>query len=647
MFEGSRPVVAEWTRRLGTDVITYNPRSQSMKSHSSPLIRHLAVSVYLALFMVVPVVAQPSGGPYGPIEQFYEVPTSGTVYFVAPDGDPAASGTDLNSPTTIESAIERVVTDDAIILRGGVYRTGDLVLNQGITLQPYGDEKPVLKGTHVATQWEPVQDGVWRTRWETLFPSEPLPWWQREREEARTPLHRFNNDLVFVDGEFTQSAGGIEEVNSGTHYIDYDAQYVYIGADPAEHVVEITAYETALLRTAAEVHGKVNDHQGPAIRGITFTQYAWTALAVEGERHFTHLDEPVDEPIGPADPSTYGKQVIGTLLENVTISFVGRVAGYFRGDGLVIRNSLISDTGTEGIYIIGSSDVLLERNIVQRNDIERITGYYVSAVKIINQTHNVVVRDNLVIDHPTSNGVWYDVGNRDGVFINNYVEGTTLGFFFEISRGVTVAGNVFKNNGLGAWFLNSADGYLYNNTFVDSPIRVSRDPRAARGDLFGWHPATGPDVDEREGHIIKNNLVVATEATHGPLVEMGQAPPLCETLHGSGIAEMDGNVYVRPVSPYPNHETPLVRWQDTSADRCSVSFTTLSEFQAGVGGYEQNGVQLEGDARSMFVSPDLRRFELIRDLSIAPNDRLPADVRALLGWSADEARVTVGALPAE
>src|SRR5690625_6352125 len=69
-------------------LIALNPRSQSMKSHASPLIRHLAVSACLALFLVAPFVAQPSGGPYGPIEQFYEVPTSVTVFFVATYGEP-------------------------------------------------------------------------------------------------------------------------------------------------------------------------------------------------------------------------------------------------------------------------------------------------------------------------------------------------------------------------------------------------------------------------------------------------------------------------------------------------------------------------------------------------------------------------------
>ena len=81
------------------------------------------------------------------------------------------------------------------------------------------------------------------------------------------------------------------------------------------------------------------------IRGLTFTQYAYRAIDIEGKKPATLVsEEPTDDPVGPADPATYGKEVVGTTLENVTISFCSRVAGYFRGDGLVLRNSLISDT---------------------------------------------------------------------------------------------------------------------------------------------------------------------------------------------------------------------------------------------------------------------------------------------------------------
>ena len=320
------------------------------------------------LLWAMPAGAQPSGGPYGPIDMDYEVPKARRVYFVAPNGTPGAPGEMPDQPTTLESAIERVVTGDAIVLRGGIYRTGSLRLNQGITLQPYRRERPVLKGTEVASQWQALPNNVWRTRWKKLFPARPLGWWQRAREGVRTPLHRFNNDMVFIDGEMLQSAGWEGELNAKSYYIDYEGGWVYIGTNPANRLVEITAHDSALVRTSQPVHGKENDRKGPVIRGITFTQYAWRAIEVEGKRQFGPNDEPTDEPVGPSDPATFGKEAVGTVLENVTISFCSRVAGYFRGDGLVIRNCLVSDTSTEGIYVIGSSDVLIERCII-KNDI--------------------------------------------------------------------------------------------------------------------------------------------------------------------------------------------------------------------------------------------------------------------------------------
>jgi hypothetical protein len=111
---------------------------------------------------LVPGAAQPSGGPYGPVQQRYELPKAGRIYYVAPDGRADSPGSSIGQPTTLESAIAQVVTGDAIVLRGGTYRTGGLRLNQGITMQPYGDERPVLKGTEIAAGWEAQPDGLWR-----------------------------------------------------------------------------------------------------------------------------------------------------------------------------------------------------------------------------------------------------------------------------------------------------------------------------------------------------------------------------------------------------------------------------------------------------------------------------------------------------
>src|SRR6516164_2277406 len=76
--------------------------------------RSIALLVFLNL---ATVHAQPSGGPYGPLHVTYEVPKDAAhVYYVSPGGNSNASGATPDEPTTLESAIEKVVTGDAIIL---------------------------------------------------------------------------------------------------------------------------------------------------------------------------------------------------------------------------------------------------------------------------------------------------------------------------------------------------------------------------------------------------------------------------------------------------------------------------------------------------------------------------------------------------
>ncbi len=579
----------------------------------------------LCLVAAGPVAAQPSGGPYGPISQTYDVPKAAAhVYYVAPDGKADAAGT-LEAPSTLEAVIQKVVTGDAIILRGGTYRTGGLVLNQGVTMQPYRDEVPILKGTRVAAKWETLRGGVWRTPWKTLFPQRPADWWQRNREGMRTPLHRFNNDMVFVDGEFLQSAGWEGALDAHSYAIDYEGGYVYIGVDPKDRLVEITAYDSAIVRTTRPVHGKASDKKGYTIRGITFTQYAYRALEVEGI-----------EPDGPADPATFGKDVVGTTLEDVTITYCSRVAAYLRGDGLVIRRSLVSDTSTEGIYIISSSDVLLEKNIFRRNNIERITGYYPSAVKIFNQTRRVICRDNLVIEHPYSNGIWYDVGNIDGVFVNNWVEGALDGFFFEISKGAIAAGNVFVNCDKGIHALNASGVRAYQNTFINSVASFERTPRSAANDHFGWHPATGPDVDARTGHVFVGNLLYGDETFGRPLLAVDQTPVLCGKLTDSPLAKVDGNMYVRRGDAAAK---PLIRWSPAEGTACTAQLATPSALTAIVPGFDAHSAVKDGFAGAFFQSPELHNYRPAAPIApVVTEDPLPEEVRALLGWAPDAKR---------
>jgi parallel beta-helix repeat protein len=590
-----------------------------------------------------PVLAQPSGGPYGPNFQKYDLPkVKGKIYFVAPDGKTDATGEIVSVPTTIESAIERVKTGDAIIMRGGTYRTGNLILNQGITIQPYEDEQPVLKGTYVADKWVNLGNGLWTTKWTRLFPSRPQDWWRRNREGKYTPLYKFNNDMVFVDGKFLQSVGWEGEVNENTYYIDYDSGTVYIGVDPTNKLVEITAFDAAIIRTTKDVHGKSSDKIGFTVRGITISQYAYRAIEIEG-----------NDPEGISPESEHGKEVVGSTFENCTISYCSRVAGYFRGDHFKMIHCKISDTSTEGVYLIGSSDALLEGNIFTRNNIERITGYYPAAVKIFNQCYRVTCKDNLVIDLPFSNGIWYDVGNVDGLFINNWVEGvgnnnnpfsvdqpwpSDNGFFFEISKGAICAGNVFVNCDHGIWALNSSDVHIYNNTFVNSTACIGRTERTAANDHFGWHPSTGPDLDKRNGHIFENNLLTGDENFKRPLLYVWQSSAICGKITDSQLKELDYNMYVRAGSG----DIQLILWSPVQNEKCRLSFNSLEGLRKLHPEFSAHSRYFPDYNSSLFRSPELDNYELLLAFpgSVA-GTKIPGEVSKLLG----QTEKYVGAYP--
>jgi hypothetical protein len=205
-----------------------------------------------------------------------------------------------------------------------------------------------------------------------------------------------------------------------------------------------------------------------------------------------------------------------------------------------------------------------------------------------------------------------------------------------------VAGNVFVRCDKGVRVLNSANVRVYNNTFVDTSASFERNGRTATGDHFGWHPATGPDLDKREGHVFVNNLMVASDAYRGPLLQFDQPAPLCTTLPRPQAKEIGGNVYVRATSPGAATPPPLIVWSPAATANCATPLGSLDEFRKLMPAFEARGRQLETTPRSVFKGPDLGRYELLH--ALPGGETLPADIRGMLGWSEEEAR-PVGAFP--
>jgi parallel beta-helix repeat protein len=567
---------------------------------------------------------------YGPVDMVYDEPeVPGTIYYAAPDGDAASDGLAANTPTSIENAISNADGGDAVVMRGGIYRTGNLEFNQGITIQAYRDENPVLNGTLVAESWSQVEDSLWATDWDYLFPAGTEVWWNRERNEEHTPMHRFNNDGVFVDGQFLQSAGNTEEVDEGTFFVDYDENKIYIGTNPEGKLIEITAFRKSLLRVIEPVNGKIPDDRGPVIRGITFTQYADTMVHIGG---------------GGLTIDQHGSDAVGTVFENCTFSNNFRIAMFALSDSLVMRNCNFVNTNTEGVYIVASDDILLERNIFENNNIENWTGFFPSAVKIFNQSHRAMVRENLVINQPNSNGVWWDVGNHDGAFINNHVEGVDhSGFFFEISDGCTVAGNVFKDCDQGVFVLNSSNVEVYNNTLINSMMNFRRTDRGDKIGTFGWHVTTGPGVEERDGHVVMNNLLYMGEDNDSPMVHTEQPADMCDRLDQPHFKAFDSNVFVREVKDGEKH--PVIRWSPFENEDCGADLYTPGELNELVAEFSAKGEYYENYEGQIFVDVDNDNYELVEGFpGKNAATTMPSQVAGFLGVDAENATF-IGAIP--
>jgi hypothetical protein len=172
-------------------------------------------------------------------------------------------------------------------------------------------------------------------------------------------------------------------------------------------------------------------------------------------------------------------------------------------------------------------------------------------------------------------------------------------------------------------------------------VCTRRNERSKTNDHFGWHPATGPDVDEREGHVFVNNLLVAGASLTQPLLRFEQPKALCETLTRPMANEVNGNVYVRARPSGSDPGLPLIVMSPVASESCLATFTSLDALRKLMPAFETAGQELDRTPRSIFKAPALGRYELLQPIAAQPGaPTLPAHVREALGWNQSESPAT-------
>jgi hypothetical protein len=188
--------------------------------------------------------------------------------------------------------------------------------------------------------------------------------------------------------------------------------------------------------------------------------------------------------------------------------------------------------------------------------------------------------------------------------------------------------------------LNSSGVEVYNNTFVNSTASFARTERSAEGDHFGWHPATGPGVEERYNHVFVNNIVTGDKNFERPLLNVWQPSIICERATGSPLKELDNNIYVNEKA---KDDVPLMVWAPVDNEKCSTTYHSLDGIREEVAGFEENSTYLKNYTGSIYKSVELGNYQLLPNFDIAAGQAdVPSEINKMINRKNDEG---VGAYP--
>lgn len=394
-------------------------------------------------------------------------------FYVARYGDNHNDGRSIQAPwRDIQHAINRTEAGDTIHIRGGVYR-GSLLVNKNQggmpdrykTLQPYNSEAVHIKGSMRVSGWIMGNSGVYRKEgWDVnsqqVFANgTPLQQigWPAENFQDRAhgapsgPEHKYwpvgsgVDDLV--NDSFTR----------GAFYYDRTNRVLYVrlrgGEDPNTKMMEASYWLRPMHSSAPYVR----------LRGLKF-MHSNTLVNSSG---------------------LSGVLIAGShsIMENCSVSRMdfGGVAIAPSADSVVIRNSLITQNGNNGISANYGSNFLIEGNVITANNYRDFnSGWHAGGIKSTGVSNGRIINND--ISYNRGDGVWWDVGGGDWG-----------------DKAVTISGNRLRFNNYGT----KPDGAPHGNAVIH--YEISKNGRIFNNTVDGGRK--GILLAASSDSIVSNNII--------------------------------------------------------------------------------------------------------------------------------------------
>lgn len=536
----------------------------------------------------------------------YNPPVSSTKY-VSPDGNDSANGDTITTPyKTICKAIASTGAGGSIVLRGGVYREGSggnggcssYKVGKKLNIQSYKDERAWVKGSLVATNWHADGGSRWKTSWPYLSNLESTV--PEANRDAIGPSNPLGGDaaMVFINGMSLKQVGSLAEVTTGTFYADRSAKTLYIGTNPSGATVEATAFPRFIYFTSGAA--------GSAVSGVGFAQFgsSWNQST---------------------NPGALLLQAESITLDNIVFSQNAAWGVAMISGKQTLRNSVLSYNGHDGVLGNRMDGSLLENNVFDRNNTEKLGTESCSAsctaagVKIAH-TDGLTIRNN-TFSNNSGYGFWCDLTCQNLTFVNNTSHSNSkAGIFYEVSSVAIIASNLIYDNKTSGIRLAGSDRVrIYNNTLINNgvsanglegAIGVYDDTRAPEP----YGQAKGVTWNTSQVEIVNNLMAYNSLSPFVDIRKSAQVP--AESM----VSKMSSNAYYRKSAQQPN---VIIR-------RAGTSQLNATNLPAAVAAKVESAQSISSDTNeALFVGKNY-----LLDPSSAAYHRaeaIPADILTAIG----------------
>ncbi|HEY3142158.1 MAG TPA: right-handed parallel beta-helix repeat-containing protein, partial [Acidimicrobiales bacterium] len=340
-------------------------------------------------------------------------------------------GVPVTPADDVQAILDANPNGTAFSFAPGTYRPpaqGGYTPKQGQRL--IGRYGAILNGAKVLSGW--TQDGAaW---WASAF----LPGSNNGTGQCASGTLCTHRQDVFRDGVPLARVATQGEVAAGEFFTDYAANRVYVGDDPAGHLIE-QAWNNRLITGTAN--------------NVTVQNFVLQFAANDAQT-------------GVVEPTSGAS---GWTVNYNEVRYNHGVGIHHGTGGLAtVTHNYIHDNGQLGGAGQGPGGLWEANEITANNRLLFFAGFEAGGTKWVN-TDGLIVRGNYVHDNINGAQLWTDIDNIHTTYENNYVSGGTGPLIeHEISYAAVIRNNTLVQggspDGIGVLIFASPDVEVYGNT---------------------------------------------------------------------------------------------------------------------------------------------------------------------------------------